>query len=267
MPYDTLVLTPRSARSTRRLFTSYTGPLVRLRRAGVDDAEMDFGYDENGLIDVLAISAWLGAGPPRVVVWYAQTGNGRDMTQSTLSRQPELDLVNYWVIFSGTTVLGRADTWSYPTSVTTAANFTDKSTNRVYFGASGGAGWAFGWLVAAQGWVATDATGGSGVRTNRANTLDAVNGSEHFCENRWPGQNDCQTLVNGTVVGATSGSTSGPTTATLKQCGGWNTALFHAGMIAEQFEFDADLAAGGNEADRNLLGNNSEFFGTSYTDV
>lgn len=70
----------------RRVLTSYTGPLVRLRRAS-DNAEADFGYLNNGDLDIAAIAAWAG-GASYVVTVYDQAPAGDDVTQATAANQP-----------------------------------------------------------------------------------------------------------------------------------------------------------------------------------
>ena len=69
----------------RRTLTSYTGSLVRLRRAS-DNAERDFGYDLSGNLKTSAIAAWAG-GLSYVVTIYDQVGND-DITQGVVANQP-----------------------------------------------------------------------------------------------------------------------------------------------------------------------------------
>lgn len=72
----------------KRFLTSYTGPLIRLRRDS-DNAESDFGYVEaTGLLDTAAVATWLGGANGYVVTWYDQSGNAKNATQSTTTAQP-----------------------------------------------------------------------------------------------------------------------------------------------------------------------------------
>ncbi len=77
----------------RRLLSSYTGPLVRIRRDG-DNAEQDFQSGANGLISVAAVEAFCVAGggseDGHVVTVYDQSGNGLDMEQSSAGMQMRL---------------------------------------------------------------------------------------------------------------------------------------------------------------------------------
>lgn len=57
----------------RRTLTSYTGPLVRIRRSS-NNAEQDFGYVTNGDLDTAAIATFIGAGSGFVTSVYDQAG-------------------------------------------------------------------------------------------------------------------------------------------------------------------------------------------------
>jgi len=71
-----------------RLLTSYTGPLVRLRRAS-DNAEQDFSAASNGWVDPASVAAWA-AGDAFVVTRYDQTGNSHHVTQTTVANQAKI---------------------------------------------------------------------------------------------------------------------------------------------------------------------------------
>ncbi len=62
-------------------------PLIRLRRAS-DDAESDFGADENGLLDVASIATFLTATTGAGTAWKDQSGNDNHGTQATGASQP-----------------------------------------------------------------------------------------------------------------------------------------------------------------------------------
>ncbi|HUX75395.1 MAG TPA: arabinofuranosidase catalytic domain-containing protein [Anaerolineae bacterium] len=70
----------------RRVLTSYTGNLVRLRRAS-DNAEANFTYLANGDLNVAAITAWAG-GASYVVTVYDQAPASDDVTQAVAANQP-----------------------------------------------------------------------------------------------------------------------------------------------------------------------------------
>lgn len=82
------------AYSTRLLRTAYAGQCLRIRRSS-DNAEQDIGF-VSGAIDESAITTFVGANSAFVVTWYDQSGNARDITQTTTTRQPRI--VNAGVI-------------------------------------------------------------------------------------------------------------------------------------------------------------------------
>lgn len=71
---------------THRLFTSYTGPLVRIRSGGGGSPE-DFGATAAGVLDVAAVLAFLNGNTGYVVDVYGQKGVF-DMDQSSGAIQP-----------------------------------------------------------------------------------------------------------------------------------------------------------------------------------
>jgi hypothetical protein len=77
-----------AAYSVRKLKRSYTGNCLRLRRTN-DNAESDFGFTSTGWLDAAAIAAWQSDDALiRVVTWYDQSGNSKDMTMATALNQP-----------------------------------------------------------------------------------------------------------------------------------------------------------------------------------
>jgi hypothetical protein len=76
-----------AAYSTRRLTNTYSGSLMRVRRAS-DGVQLDVGYDTNGHLDVAAIVSFSGGSACTVSVWKDQSGNGLDLTQTTTGSQP-----------------------------------------------------------------------------------------------------------------------------------------------------------------------------------
>lgn len=72
----------------RRLLTSYTGSLIRIRRSS-DDVEQDIGYASNGGLNTTAITAFVGANSAYVTTVYDQLGTN-DFTQATAATQPRI---------------------------------------------------------------------------------------------------------------------------------------------------------------------------------
>jgi hypothetical protein len=78
-----------AAFSLRRVRGTYTGPLVRLRRAS-DSAELDFGAGQKR-VSFIDVGAWAG-GDAFATTFYDQSGNARDLVQATAANQPQVIL-------------------------------------------------------------------------------------------------------------------------------------------------------------------------------
>lgn len=75
--------------ATRRLNTNYTGNALRVRRAS-DSTETNIGFTSNGLLDTAAITSFCGTSDGFVSRWYDQSGNSRDLLQTTATAQPRI---------------------------------------------------------------------------------------------------------------------------------------------------------------------------------
>jgi hypothetical protein len=72
----------------RRLRAAYTGAIIRVRRSS-DNTEQDFsGSGATGAVDTAVVAAFCGAGNGFLTTIYDQSGNGRNLTQSTTTKQP-----------------------------------------------------------------------------------------------------------------------------------------------------------------------------------
>lgn len=78
---------PAVAYSLRKLSSSAT-VAIRVRRSS-DNAEQDIGFSGNDL-DTASLLSFVGAGDGFVTTWYDQSGNGHNVTQSTLLNQPNI---------------------------------------------------------------------------------------------------------------------------------------------------------------------------------
>lgn len=78
-----------AAYSLRRLRSTYTGNLIRVRRSS-DNAEQNIGYDSNNVLDTASLLTFVGAGNGFVTTWYDQSGNANNATQSTAVNQPQI---------------------------------------------------------------------------------------------------------------------------------------------------------------------------------
>ncbi len=73
----------------RRLRSDYNGSLIRVRRSS-DNAEMDIGFDANGVLDIISLLAFAGSGSAYVKTAYDQNGSANHVTQTTLALQPRI---------------------------------------------------------------------------------------------------------------------------------------------------------------------------------
>ena len=78
-----------AAYSLRKLSNTYSGSAIRVRRSS-DNTEQNIGFDGSGNLDTSALTTFVGAGNGFVTTWYDQSGNGRNMTQTTANLQPTI---------------------------------------------------------------------------------------------------------------------------------------------------------------------------------
>jgi hypothetical protein len=76
------------AYSFRRLSSSYTGAAIRVRRSS-DNAEQDFGF-VNNVLDTASLLTFCGAGNGFVTTWYDQSGNTKNIIQTSAVNQPRI---------------------------------------------------------------------------------------------------------------------------------------------------------------------------------
>ena len=78
--------------SIQRVNKNYTGNIINLRRSS-DSVNVDFVTDSTNTNLVTAsgaqtLASWLGAASANTVIWYDQSGNGRNLVQTTSTLQP-----------------------------------------------------------------------------------------------------------------------------------------------------------------------------------
>lgn len=76
-----------AAYSLRKLDCDYTGYAIKVRRS-FDNAEQDIGFTDNGDLDTAAIRTFSTGSTGFVSVWYDQSGNSNNATQTTAASQP-----------------------------------------------------------------------------------------------------------------------------------------------------------------------------------
>jgi hypothetical protein len=78
-----------AAYSLRKLRTLYTGSAIQVRRSS-DNTTQDIGFTGANVLDTTALTSFCSGTNGFVTTWYDQSGNGRDATQSTAARQPQI---------------------------------------------------------------------------------------------------------------------------------------------------------------------------------
>lgn len=85
-----------AAYALRKLRNTYLGNAIRVRRSS-DNTEQDIGFSGFNL-DTSALTSFCGVGNGFVTTWYDQSGNTRNITQTTASFQPQ-------IVSSGNTIV------------------------------------------------------------------------------------------------------------------------------------------------------------------
>jgi hypothetical protein len=88
-----------AAFSLRKLSTNYNGNCIRVRRSS-DNAEQDIGFS-GGLLDINTLLSFVGVENAFVTTWYDQSGNNRNATQTTASRQCRVVMNGDVVLLNG----------------------------------------------------------------------------------------------------------------------------------------------------------------------
>lgn len=85
---DVLGVSASHAYSLRLLRAAYSGKSIRVRRSS-DNTEQDIGF-LSGALDTAAMLTFVGAGNGFISKFYDQSGNVRDLTQTTQANQPQI---------------------------------------------------------------------------------------------------------------------------------------------------------------------------------
>lgn len=85
-PYTTAAW---SIGGVQQLLSSYTGPILRVRRSS-DNAQQDIGYLSNGGLDQAALLAFVGGGTGWVTKAYDQTGQGNHFAAGATGTEPKI---------------------------------------------------------------------------------------------------------------------------------------------------------------------------------
>lgn len=78
-----------AAYSLRIVSSDYTGYALQVRRSN-DNATQDIGFTANGDLDTASLKSFAGSNTLYVTIWYDQSGNGLNLTQSDPTHQPAI---------------------------------------------------------------------------------------------------------------------------------------------------------------------------------
>jgi hypothetical protein len=131
--------------AARRLSSTYTGSLIRVRRSS-DNTEQDIGYTAGNVLDESALTTFVGAGNGFVTKWYDQSGNARELIRTIAVDQPrivlsgtiETDASKPAVNFDGYKPMLYATGVSYAAAAILGKVTTQNIINYVVGGVSGG---------------------------------------------------------------------------------------------------------------------------------
>lgn len=268
---DLIATAPTGAWSTRKIRDAYAGNCIRVRRSS-DDAEADIGFSGNNL-DTAALLAHTGANDGFIVTWYDQSGNTRNLTQSTAASQPK-------IVSSGSviTTINSKPSLLFDGSDdfldgTTLATFLDATDYTMFSGSrptAGGGGDSEGWgqpgIIGDSGgyqwhaWGLTKFIGGHWGSESREVKIDLSYPNVYIALSRYDDV-IVSAYLNGT--GSTLSTTNDPSwsTQTLRigRQGG-----YMAGTAVEVVLWDTNLS----NADANLIGAEmASYAGVSWTSI
>lgn len=113
-----------------RLFLSYSGPQIRVRRSS-DNAVLDVYFDADGYVSGTSLDSWLGANTGYIVTWYDQGPSGKHMYGygSPLPSIYKIYNYRYVIYFNGTSSVngGYFDAGSFTQNVATNGGFSSFS--------------------------------------------------------------------------------------------------------------------------------------------
>lgn len=87
-PLDTYTGAFAAYSASYKIRSAYAGSAIRIRRSN-DNAEQDIGFS-GCVIDEAAITSFVGSNSAYITTYYDQTGNGRNLTQTTAGNQPRI---------------------------------------------------------------------------------------------------------------------------------------------------------------------------------
>jgi hypothetical protein len=138
-----------AAYSLRKLDKDYTGASIRVRKDTTGQPEQDIFFVGNEL-DTVALKSFIRNNSGLVVTWYDQSGNGRNITNSTQAAQPIIVGITGNIIrtngkvcinFQSGDFLLFSSTYTITHTVQVAKVVTQNTINYIYSNASNGLFW------------------------------------------------------------------------------------------------------------------------------
>ncbi|GAA4324444.1 hypothetical protein GCM10023184_11820 [Flaviaesturariibacter amylovorans] len=202
LPVDAASGNARLAVGLRRLSSTYTGAVIRLRRSS-DGAESDFGTSGADL-DAAAISAWLAGANGFCVRLYDQSGSGNDVVQSNVANQPQLVLTGTSnnrpaLVFNTSQYMRNTTNFTPPYTTTFMARQTGGARGRVLSSVSNN--WLLGWWSSYRSMAHFDAWLHLGYQPGD-NSRYVYSGNSNGTV--------AEFYENGTMLNANNGGLSGP---------------------------------------------------------
>lgn len=120
---------------TSRLLSAYTGKALQVRRSS-DSTTQDIAFLSGGGLDTASLLAFTGAGGAYVSIFYDQSGNGNNLTQTTAAMQPQIVNAGTYLghlAFDGSNDNLASPAFSTPTGVSVFMRHTVNSTANARF--------------------------------------------------------------------------------------------------------------------------------------
>jgi hypothetical protein len=208
---------------------------VRVRRSS-DDVEADFKVSE---ITSGALITHVGSGNDGLVtIWYDQSGNSRNATQTTLANQPKI-VENGSLLSNGLTFDGTNDEMSMPADIISNVNSAS-----VFLVSKGISGFQIRMALAISGSPSMNLgfhflTNITNIYASASQVLGSADGAKHLISSI-AGSSNQESFLDGTQKVIT-GSVSGYTAAGKIGSGGGS--IFYQGQIEEIIIYDSDQSA------------------------
>lgn len=253
-PLD-LVAGATGAFSLRRLRVAYAGSAIRVRRS-TDNMEQDIGFSGDYL-DTVSLLAFCGGGNGLIRTWYDQSGNTRDVGQSSAGSQPQIVssgtlLVGFGglpvIDFAGSVLASTVNTSSFITTTAgtvftvfnadTAAGSSPPDGRSLWCHAAGNAGMTF----QSGAGCCTYVFASSAFRTAVTTGLSA---GQNYIGVWWHNSTTIKNYVNTDTAGAsTSAGTSDALTSTLRlgQAGTGTGGTSFDGKMTEWISYASALS-------------------------